>query len=75
MRYRIAIGIDPEIWTRLTIDRFSGSILDLEEEKTLNVVKGTMIFYTKDPNRVFRALDQDGWDLGDFRWVNISRET
>lgn len=75
MKYRIAIGIDPEIWTRLTIDRFSGSILTTAEAKTLTHVRGTLIVYTEDPDRVLIDMLQDGYTVADFRWLNVSRET
>lgn len=74
MTYRISIGIDPKIWTQLTIQRMSDTLLTVAEAKSLTHVRGTLILYTEDPDRVLLDLLQDGYTLTDFRWLNVSKE-
>lgn len=73
MAYRISLGIEPETWGSVALNRFKG-LLTPKEISSISYVRATLIFYTEDPDRIIGDLIRDGYTLTDFRWINISKE-
>jgi len=73
-KYRIALGLDMSYWTNMHTDRLLGNVLKTQEAETWTQIRGTAIFYTTEATRVMEDLLEEGFDMEDFRWINISKE-
>lgn len=73
-KYRVAIGLDLGTWNNNHEDRMLGSILTEKEASTWKRTRATAIFYTERPTSFMTDLIEDGFEMEDFNWINISKE-
>lgn len=73
-RFRIAIGLDMELWNKEAEQRFLGGVLTELEAASWSRVRATAVFYSDSPSAFFDTLLQDGWEIDDFKWINCSKE-